>query len=456
MKTASYESIVEDSPLTPFLKRLALYTSGGTFLDGYILVIIGIALMQLGRQLKLDAFWEGLIGAAALVGMFLGAVVFGYVTDLLGRRLMYQIEPIVIIVLSVAQMFVTTAWELALLRFLIGIVVGADYPIATSLLTEFSPRKYRGLMLGFLICVWYLGGVGAAVVGYALLSVGPDGWKWMLGSAAVPALLLVFGRWNTPESPRWLVNKGRLEEAQEVLWTVWGTHADFSDVRESPRQRTDFLKVFRPGYLGRTIFIGTFQTVKTIPVFAIYTFGPQILEAFHLGGGNLWIIAYALTNAFFLIGCIPPLMLIDSLGRRPLMIWSFLFMTLGLLVLGLFPHAPAWVIISGLLVYALVSGGPGVLQWIYPNELFPTEVRATAVGVATAVSRIGAGIGTFALPYWLQIYGIGTTMLINAGITMLGFVVSVWLAPETKGLSLREGSELGANPALVAGVGNQQ
>lgn len=82
------------------------------------------------------------------------------------------------------------------------------------------------------------------------------------------------------------------------------------------------------------------------------------------------------------------------------------------------------------------------MQWVYPNELFPTEIRATAVGVATAISRIGAAIGTFSLPFLLQKYGIGGTMLMSAGLTLLGFIVCVWLAPETKGLTLRECSDL--------------
>jgi len=439
---AGRRSLVEESSLTPFLKRLTLYSSGGPFLDGYILVIIGIALIPLGPQLKLDTFWKGLIGASALVGLLVGGAVFGYVTDLVGRQLMYQIDLIAIIVFSVAQMFVTRAWELAWLRFLIGIAVGADYPIASSLLAEFSPKKYRGFMLGFLICMWYLGAVTAAIVGYALLSAGPDAWKWMLGSAALPAFLLVFGRWNTPESPRWLMNKGRLEKAQEVVKTVWGPDADIHDLQETDQEKTDFLKVFSPGYFKRTIFVGSFWMFQIIPLFAIYTFGPQILEAFRLGQGNRWIFGYALINIFYLLGCVPPLVLINTLGRRPLIIWSFFFMTLGLLVLGLFPQAPAWVIISGFLVYAFFSGGPSVLDWIYPNELFPTEVRATAVGVATATSRIGAAIGTFSLPYFLQTYGIGPTMLINTGITLLGFIICVLLAPETKGLTLRECSDL--------------
>jgi MFS transporter, putative metabolite transport protein len=438
-------SAVEDSALTPFLKRLTVYSSGGPFLDGYVLVIIGIALIQLEPQLELDAFWTGLIGASALVGLLLGGAVFGYVTDLMGRQLMYQIDLIAIIVFSVAQMFVANAWQLLLLRFLIGIAVGADYPIATSLLAEFSPRRYRGALLGLLICAWYVGAVAASFVGYGMLATGPDAWRWMLGSAAAPALLLVLGRWNTPESPRWLISKGRRDKALEIVRTVWGPAATLADLQETDQEPTSYRKIFTPGYLERTMFVGLFWTFQVIPLFAIYTFGPQILEAFNLGQGNLWIVGYALINVFFLIGCIPPLLLLNTLGRRPTIVWSFFFMTVSLLLLGVFPGAPPWFILCCFLAYAFFSGGPSVLCWIYPNELFPTDVRATAVGVGTGISRIGAAIGTFSLPYVLRTYGIGATMLISAALTFLGFIVCVWWAPETKGLSLHESSALKAS-----------
>ena len=445
MKNGNQSLVVEDSPLTPFLKKLTVYTSGGPFLDGYILTIIGMALLQLTPQLQLDTFWTGMIGTAALIGLLVGGAIFGYVTDLVGRQFMYQIDLVAIIILSILQMFVHTPLELVILRFLIGIAVGADYPIATSLLAEFSPRKYRGAMMGLLASAWYAGAVVAGIVGYLLLAAGSDTWRWMLGSAAIPALILVAGRWGTPESPRWLVSKGRTEEAFSIIKKVYGDHASLADLDEPTAEKTRFSLLLEPEYLRKTLFVGLFWTFQVAPCFAIFTFAPQILDAFHLGSGNDWIIGYAVINIFFLTGTIASMSFVNSFGRRPLIIWSFIFMTLSMLILGVFPGAPAWLIFLGFAVYAFFSGPPSALDWIYPNELFPTNIRASAVGVVTAISRIGAAIGTFALPYSLQTIGIGNTMLVSTLLTFLGLIVCIAWAPETKGLTLTESSILTVN-----------
>ncbi|MED1472637.1 MFS transporter [Bacillus salipaludis] len=414
-------------------------------MDGYILSIIGIALTQLSPQLHLNAFWTGLIGASALAGIFIGGLILGYLTDLIGRQVMYTIDLALIIVVSILQMFVHNAWELCILRLLIGIAIGADYPIATSLLAEFAPKKQRGMMLGSLILMWYVGATVAAVVGYLLLDTGDNAWKWMLGSSAIPSLILVLMRLGTPESPRWLISKGRFEEARAVIKQVYGHNADINELLEEPTEKTRFSKMFEPGYLKRTMFVGLFWMFQIVPLFAIYTFGPQILDAFNLGKGNISFIGEAVISFFFLLGCVPALFLVNSMGRRPLIIWSFAFMFVGLLILGVFPNAPIWVIITGFAIYAIFSGGPNVLDWIYPNELFPTEIRASAVGFGTAFSRIGAFIGTFVLPYSLDKIGVGPTMLFGAGLTLLGLIVCIAWAPETRGLTLAETS-------IVSGV----
>lgn len=435
--------VIEESPLTPFLKRLCLYCGGGPFLDGYILVIIGAALVQLSPHLQLDVYWAGMIGAASLAGLFVGGLL-GYLTDIFGRKVMYTLDLIVLGIGSILQMFITTPLELVILRFLIGIAVGVDYPIATTLLAEFAPRKHRGWMLGILMLAWFIGAAAANILGYFLLDV-PGGWKWMLGSAAIPAILLVIGRWGTPESPRWLLSKNRVDEARAAVKQVYGPEADMDTIDQTVVE-TRLSKLLEPMYLKRIILVCGFWMCQIVPLFAIYTFGPVILSMFGLARGKDAMLGDIAISMFFVIGILQALLLINKVGRRPLIIRSFAFMTAGMLILGLFPDAASWVIIAGFAVYAVASGGPNILEWLYPNELFPTEIRATAVGIGTAVSRIGACVGTYSLPQWLQVYGLGTTMLIMAGITFVGLVICLALAPETQGLTLAQAAGSDSTP----------
>jgi hypothetical protein len=137
-------SFIDDAPLTRFHKRLTLFAAGGPFLDGFVVTIIGTALITMQPALQLSTTEIGLAGASALIGIFFGGAIFGYVTDLIGRRVMYLIDLAVLIVASVASAFVTTSWQLIALRLLLGVAIGADYPIASSLLAEFTPSRYRG------------------------------------------------------------------------------------------------------------------------------------------------------------------------------------------------------------------------------------------------------------------------------------------------------------------------
>ncbi len=429
---------LDDFEFTPFLRKMTLFASGGPFLDGYVLVIIGVALTQLGPQLNLNAHWSALVGAAALAGIFIGTALFGYVTDLVGRQFMFTIDIIAIAIISIATMFISTPLQLVVMRFLIGIVIGADYPIATSLVTEFTPRKYRALSIGFIAAVWYLGATAADIVGYYLIDV-DGGWRWMLGSAFIPCVILLIGRWGTPESPRWLARKGRVDEARTIVHQIFG-----ADVELEPEEvtKTRYSKIFEKGYFSRIIFVGTIWACQVVPMFGLYTFGPQIMSAFGFGAGKQAILGDIIISMFFLIGCVPAMFWLNSIGRRPLIIGSFAIMSMSLAVLGVFPNANIWIVVAAFGIYAFFSGGPGILQWLYPNELFPTEIRASAVGAAMAFSRIGTVLSTYALPIYMANHGVGPTMLVGAAISVLGLVVSVAMAPETKGLTLAESSSV--------------
>ncbi len=130
--------------------------------------------------------------------------------------------------------------------------------------------------------------------------------------------------------------------------------------------------------------------------------------------------------------------LCERIGRRPLIIACFGGMTVALAIVGFFPGAGIGLIMGCLIAYALLAGGPGNLEWLYPNELFPTEVRATAMGFAMSLSRIGTVVSLYILPSFMETHGFGATMLAGAAISVLGTVVSLIWAPETRGYTLAE------------------
>ncbi|MDQ4431999.1 MFS transporter [Yokenella regensburgei] len=424
----------DDIQFTSIHRRIMLWGSGGPFLDGYVLVIIGVALEQLTPLLHLDAEWIGLLGAATLVGLFIGTSLFGYISDRVGRRKMFLIDIILIGLISLATMWVSSPMELLVMRVLIGIVIGADYPIATSMITEFSNTRQRAFAVGFIAAMWYVGATCANLVGYLLYDMA-DGWRWMLGSAFIPCVLILVGRFDLPESPRWLLRKGRVQECEQMMLKLFGEPVVFD---EEPAQETRFLQLFTRRHFSFVLFVAAIWTCQVIPMFALYTFGPQIVGLLGWDQGRTAALGNVVISLFFMLGCLPAMYWLNKIGRRPLLIGSFAMMTLALAVLGLVSSLDIWLVIVAFAVYAFFSGGPGILQWLYPNELFPTDIRASAVGVIMSISRIGTVISTWALPVFITRYGISTVMLTGALISLIGWLVSIFFAPETRGLSLSQ------------------
>jgi putative MFS transporter len=434
---------IDDAPIARFHRKLAAACSGGPLLDGYLLGIVGIALSGITAEMRLDTTASAVVGVAALVGMFFGGLVFGPITDRIGRKTMYTLDLLALIIASALSVFVTATWQLVVLRFVIGVAIAADYPIATSLLTEWLPRRRRAQMFTSVIIIWYLGTALAYLVGYLIIeTLGDAGWRWMLASATILAVAVFLLRIGTPESPRWLVASGRAEEAARVVEQTLGTRvsvAELAALAPDPSEaRGSIAALFRGVYLRRTAFVVIFFSCAIIPLFALLTFGPQLLGSLGLGHGNLSNLGTAAINLVFALGCLPAMRLLETVGRRRTIIWSFALMVLPLLALGAWSHAPGVVVLILFSLYALFSGGPGILEWAYPNELFPTHVRAAAVGMAVALTRFGAAIGTFLVPLSLVSLGTSATMYIGAGITFVGFLACLAWAEETRSRSLED------------------
>jgi len=442
--TASAALSIEDVDYNSFHRLLSIRSGSGWLIDGYILSIFGVAVVQMSNVLTLNNFWQGLIGASALIGIFFGSFIAGTLTDIMGRKKLYFVGPTLFFVCSLAQLWIDSALGMFIARFMIGIGVGFEYPVASALLVEFLPKKNRGPQLAGLTILWFAGAALAYIVGEFILSLGnPEvTWRWVFASPAAIAAIIILIRLGTPESPRWLVKQERLPEAEGIIKRVYGDTFSLKNLPEqSVEKPVSVMDLLRSGYGARMLFTAIFWMCSVIPVFAVYAFAPKVMAALNLSGeyatwGNIAV------TVLFVVGCAIATSIINTMGRRPLVIHSFLWSGLALLGLGAFSDASELVVLGLFGTYAIFIGGAQVLQLVYPNELFPTEVRTAAVGLGASISRIGAAIGVFLVPMALDGIGIGNTMFVAASVTLVGLLVSIILAPETKNMTLEAAASL--------------
>jgi putative MFS transporter len=423
---------MDDVPLNRFHLKIAGLTFGAHFTDGYVLGVIGFALAQIKPQMALTPFQEGMLGSSALIGLFIGSLVLGWISDYVGRQKIFSFSFVVITLASAAQFFATTPEQLFYLRVLVGIGLGGDFSVGHTMLAEFSPRKHRGVLLGSFSVIWTVGYVAAGFAGHFLADMGPDAWRWLLSSSAVPAFIILLCRIGTPESPRWLMGKGRRQQAMAIVHRHLGPHVLLVD-EDIVVSRQRFMSLFGPKYRRRTAFNSLFFVCLVIPYFAIYTFLPSILSAMKLDqsfGTDL------LLNGLLIVGALLGIVLTAVCSRRGFLIGAFVFLAVCLALMSLLPAHHTGLIIVLFAAFTLVMSAVSNLVGVFPAESFPTEVRSMGVGFATSMSRLGSAIGTTFLPLCIVHFGLSVTIGILALVLVLGTIVSLAWAPETKGLTL--------------------
>jgi putative MFS transporter len=213
------------------------------------------------------------------------------------------------------------------------------------------------------------------------------------------------------------------------------SYADMTDVEHEDTQPGTFAMLFSPQYWRATLFTSMFWFCAVAPYFAIATFADDVLAGYGLSGGLAGGVGL---SAVALAGVVLTVLLIDKAGRRVLTVPPQWLCTVLLAIIGLWAGAPALLVLVLFLLFSFFNAMYTTLTGIYPTEVFPTEIRGIGTGFAAAISRIGAGLGTFLLPWAMTNLGSGATMLIAAVVAGLGAALSQWLAPETKGKSLSE------------------
>lgn len=449
LPSAALFDVFDAVQLRPFQRRLTALSAAGMFLDGFDLTVIAVALPVLTKQWAISPNLTGLIGASAVIGMLVGALILGRLTDRLGRRTMYLIDLACFVVFAIAAAFAQTVWQLVLFRFLLGLGIGADYPISSTLLAEFSPTHGRGRLMTLLGGTWFLGALVAYLSGIVLAPTGSNSWRWMLVVGAVLALVIIALRAAIPESPRWLRAQGRGSEAAAI---VAGLHGGRITIEPAAREDSRWIELFARNRLHTTFFVCGFWFAYDVAFYGISVYTPTILGKFTNGSLIEADAGASLIALLGLIGAGIGFLLVERWGRRPLIISAFAGLTGALVLLALVP-SPVLALLIGLFALAelFANAGPGVLDMVYPTELYPTRVRAAGTGLATAVSRVGAVLGILVFPTIVASWGLSRALWLFVGAALLGLIVSLVLAPETRGRRLEEltGETVGGTPAEV-------
>ncbi|MGN7253234.1 MULTISPECIES: MFS transporter [unclassified Arthrobacter] len=417
-----------------FLIRMVTVLIGGMFLDGYVLGIIGPVSGTMAKDLQLTVVWQGLIAAAALIGILIGSPLGGWVSDRWGRKPIFMFDIGLFAVASGMQFFIDSPAWLLVVRLLMGIAIGTEYAVGWPLMAEFSPTHLRGRLMGAMGIAWYAGFMIAFLIGHLLNEYTDLSWHFILGTSTFIAVALFLARLGMPESPRWLWSVGRKDEARALAYKYMPEDA-LDDVQHEDVRKGSFRMLFSREYWRSTLFISGFWFCAVTPYFAIATFADSVLDQYGLAGGLAGGVGL---SAVALAGVVITFLLIDKAGRRVLTVPTQWLCAVVLAVIGLWAGAPAPVVLVLFLVFSFFNAGYNTLTNVYPGEVLPTEIRGIGTGFAAAVSRIGAGIGTFLMPLSMENLGPGPTMLIAAFVALAGAALSQWLAPETKGKSLTE------------------
>jgi len=384
--------------------KLVTGATAGYISDGYTLGVVGIALASAQSPLALTATWLGAIGSSSLAGLFLGALLSGWGADRWGRRPIYAYNMVAFAALSLLQLQVDSAGQLLIIRFLLGLILGTDYVVCKALLAECMPPHNRGRALSLMGVSWAIGYALAYIVGMMLEGTRPDAWRWILASSAIPALISVPLRIKVPESPLWLTGSA-----------------------VKPRLRAVFSRQHR----AATLVAATLFFCLVVPYFAVSTFIPQVMAALHVAGNEVAGLIYILG---LMLGSVAGFLVVDWLPRRVFVVGSFTVTSLALAFSKTLPDG--WVVVS-FAVFSCVLSAAQAQIYVYLPELFPTSIRASGLGVAVAVSRVGAAAGTFLLPLCVERFGIGLALHVCTATLILGGFVAFSWAPETRRIDLR-------------------
>lgn len=431
-----------------FVYVVACVAAIGGLLFGYDIGIISGALLFIEEDFPLTPFLTGVVVSSILIGAVIGAGASGALGDRLGRRKLILISAVIFAVGAIGMGLSPSIPVLIFFRVVAGLAVGAASALVPTYISEISPTELRGSLSSVFQLAITLGILLAYLVNFALS--GAEAWRWMLGLAAVPAVILFAGMYSVPETPRWLINNNRMDEARRVLRRSRGredVEEEIKDIQEVEREESqggvaDLLAPWvRPMLV---VGIGLAMLQQFVGINTIIYYAPTIIKDTGLGASAsiLATVGIGVVNVLFTLVAI---WLIDKIGCKKLLLYGLSGMTLGTIILGLGFVLPSlsgivsYITLAGMLLYiASFAASFGPIVWVMLPEIFPLQVRGSAVGVSSLSNWVANFIVALLFPVLIAALG-ETPVFWGLGlICILAMVFVYFLVPETMGRSLEE------------------
>jgi MFS family permease len=421
-----------------------MFISGmGFFTDAYDLFIIGVVMTMLQPIWHTGKLEQSLVESTALLASAFGALLFGRVADMVGRKRIYGVEVLVLAAGAIGCAFAPNIWWLIGLRFILGVGIGGDYPVSAIIMSEYAGKASRGMMVSMVFGMQAAGLILGPLFAAALLTTHlPQTiiWRILLAFGAVPALAVYWSRRHLKETPRFLHASGQQEDEKGKL-----TRAQHFDEKHHSVSFWDgFHRLASDNkLLSRLIGVSLAWFLMDFAYYGNTVSSPLVLSA--LGAHNSLLRKTLTQLVIFAIfaapGYIVAILTMDKLGRKTIQSLGFGMMALAFGVIALVPNIEKqvipFVVIYGISFF-FTEFGPNSTTFVYPSEIFPVRVRSTGHGIAAAMGKLGGFLGVFTFPFLMRWHGLMAAESGAAIVSVLGLVATLTLLPETKGKSLEE------------------
>ncbi len=437
--------------------RFVLFATGvtaiGGFLFGYDTAVINGANSYLKAHMNLTPTQEGLAGASAILGCIPGAMFAGFLSDRFGRKKLLFLCALLYAVSGVLSALPNTFYQFLIARIISGLGIGASSMICPVYIAEIAPEKWRG-RLGTLFQLGIVTGIFLTLfVNKLIQGVGDEawnvalGWRWMLGMEVVPALAFIGLLFAVPESPRWLAQQGREDEARDILTKVDGAvHAEkeMAAIREAAIHEEGRFRELLTGVFFKPLVLAVLLMAfsQFCGINAIMYYSTKIFAT--AGGGtnaaftsSVWVGLINLLFTFVAIG------FVDRAGRRPLLLIGTAVQTIALGLVGWMFYTQQQgpgLLACVILFIAAFAMAMGPIGWLFCSEIFPNKIRGRAMSVAAFTVWVSCYIVAQTFPMLNDSPAIGPakTFWVYAAVSLLSFVFVAAFIPETKGRTLEE------------------